>query len=111
MFLKRILFISTILASFFIASSAFAISLQDAKQQGLVGEQPNGYLAAVSSATAEVNQLIAKINSERKKAYQAIAAKNGTPLSSVEKVAGKTAIEKTQPGHYFRDTAQVWHKK
>ena len=91
-------------------STAFALSLQQAKQQGLVGEQPNGYLAAVQPS-AEVTALVNQINSERRKRYQSIAKKNGTALQSVEQLAGRAAIQKTAPGQYYRDAAMNWQRK
>ena len=72
---------------------ASALDLRQAKSEGLVGETPGGYLAAV-------NSLINDINSRRKAAYQNIAKKNGTPLSTVEQLAGKKAIDETPAGQY-----------
>jgi len=42
---------------------AFAISLDAAKAQGLVGEKPDGYIGAVGSASPEVSALIRELNS------------------------------------------------
>ena len=88
---------------------AFALELQDAKAQGLVGETPSGYLEAVKS-TPEADQLVKEINAKRKIHYQEIAKKNNTPLSTVEKMAGKKALEKTPAGQYIKAGGQ-WKKK
>lgn len=98
-----------IVASTFIASAAFALSLDDAKQQGLVGEQITGYLGTVK-ATAEASALVADINGKRKAKYREIAQRNGASLESVEKLAGKTAIEKTAAGHYI-NLGNGWQQK
>ena len=99
----------SLIASLFIANAAFALSLTEAKQQGLVGEQITGYLGTVT-ATPETNALVKDINSKRKKKYQEIAQRNGTSLESVEQLAGKTAIEKTPAGQ-FVNMGSGWQKK
>ena len=80
----------------------FALSLADAKSQGLVGEQPSGYLGAVGQSTGKVDALIKDINAKRRNAYKDIASKNKTPLSEIEKLAGKKAMEKTPSGQYIK---------
>jgi uncharacterized protein YdbL (DUF1318 family) len=91
---------------------SWAIGLEDAKRQGLVGEQPNGYLeAVVSNPSAEVKALIADINAKRRQQYQQVAKTNGTSLEVVETLAGKKAIEKTPPGQYVRSPSGRWIKK
>jgi uncharacterized protein YdbL (DUF1318 family) len=89
---------------------AFAIDLQAAKDQGLVGETPAGYLEAVSSPSPEVKALIESINAQRKAKYQEIATRNNTSLQAVEQLAGKKAIEKSEPGSYIK-LGGAWQKK
>ncbi len=89
--------------------AAFALDLQTAKAQGLVGETLTGYLAPVK-ATPEVRQLVKTINTKRKALYKKIALRNGTSLQAVEQLAGKKAIEKTPPGHFIK-TDDGWRKK
>jgi len=89
---------------------AFAMELQDAKDQGLVGETTTGYLEAVKAPTPEVKALIGDINGKRKAHYQGIAAKNNTPLATVESMAGDKAIEKSKAGHYVKQGGE-WRKK
>ena len=94
------------------ASSAFALSLDAAKDQGLVGETPSGYLAAVSDdPPAAVQALVRNINEKRRARYQEIAKKNDIAVGDVEKLAGKKAIEKTPPGQYVRKPSGEWVKK
>ena len=91
--------------------AALAADLQQVKNNGLVGEQLNGYLGLVSAdATAEVRALVADVNARRKAKYEAIAAQNSTRLETVELLAGKKAIEKTRPGNYVQ-SASGWKKK
>ncbi len=93
-------------------TSAWALSLDEAKAIGLVGEQPNGYLAAVEGQSSpEVNALIQSVNQQRQQRYQDIAKKNSTTLAAVEVLAGKTAIKKTSPGNYIQLPSGQWTKK
>ena len=89
---------------------AYSVDLQTAKSQGLVGETPEGYLAAIKSPSAETKALIESINLKRKQKYQEIAARNKTSLQTVEQLAGKKAIEKSKPGSYIKQGGS-WQKK
>lgn len=92
--------------------TAWALSLDDAKAKGLVGERTNGYLGAVSgNASSDVQRLIASVNQQRKQRYQEIAKRNKTNLQAVEVLAGKTAIKKTKPGNYIQLPSGQWAKK
>lgn len=92
-------------------SNAWALSLQDAKAQNLVGEQANGYLGAPTSSSAEVNYLITDINAKRKAEYERIANSTGTPLSTVESMAGQKAIADTLSGRYIKPSGSGWTMK
>jgi len=96
--------------SFLVVAEVMAIDLGAAKSQGLVGETPSGYLAAVGAASGEVNQLINQINGKRRAEYNNIAKKNGISLNSVEALAGKKAIDKSRPGEYVQ-VGGKWRKK
>lgn len=90
----------------------WSTTLDEAKSQGLVGEQTDGYLGVVSTkAPSDVKMLIADINQKRKSEYQAIAQRNKTELQAVEALAAKTAIERTAPGQYVRLPSGEWVKK
>lgn len=94
-----------------LVSPAYALSLEQAKSQGLVGETPGGYLAPVSAPNAEVQALINDINSKRRQKYAEIAAKNGTSLTVVEGLAGKRAIAETPAGQFVQNASGAWQKK
>jgi uncharacterized protein YdbL (DUF1318 family) len=103
-------------AVFAISLPVMAMDLQQAmsalgaaKTQGLVGEQPNGYLGVVGSS-AQAKEIAELINKARKAEYQKLAAKNGIQLADVEAIAGKKAIEKTDPGQFIYLNGQ-WQKK
>lgn len=91
---------------------AFGISLDEAKQQGLLGERLDGYLGiAKPSASPDTVSLMKDINNKRREVYKGIAAKNGTVLSAVEALAGQKAIEKTPSGQFIMQPNGTWTPK
>lgn len=109
--MKRFFALMTVLLAV-IATPAFAISLDDAKAKGLVGERIDGYIGSVSSnPSAEVSTLVSDINAARKAEYAKIAKRNGQPVSVVEKLAAAKLIERTWTGHYYMDGAGNWERK
>ena len=93
-----------------ITFSAWAISLDQAKQQGLVGEMASGYLGVVVSSP-EVKSLVADVNQKRKEFYLDIARKNKLTIKQVTALAGEKAIAKTQSGHLIKLSSGGWIKK
>jgi uncharacterized protein YdbL (DUF1318 family) len=92
--------------------TAWALTLDEAKQDGLVGEDASGYIAAVSTKPSkEVKALVDDINARRRAEYERIAAANGINVEDVEKLAGKKAIEKSPSGDYVRLPGEDWRKK
>ena len=88
----------------------FALSLEEAKTKGLVGEKNTGYLGAVNPANPEAQALAEEINKKRRQAYQDIARRDGASMGTVESLAGEKAIEKTKPGNYVEGPSG-WMKK
>ncbi|RBP33988.1 hypothetical protein DET50_101331 [Marinobacter pelagius] len=95
---------------------ALAMSLEEAKQQldtakqsGLVGETPTGYLAVVK-ADGNAREIVDAINEARRQEYSRIAAKHNIPVAEVEAVAGKKAVEKTPAGQFVR-VGDKWVRK
>jgi len=87
-----------------------ALTLEEAKTKGLVGEKSNGYLGVVAAGNAEAQALTNDINQKRRQAYQEIARRDGANLSTVEMLAGEKAIEKTRPGNMVEGPGG-WVKK
>ena len=91
---------------------AFGVTLDEAKQQGLLGERPDGYLGlAKPSSSPDTVKLMKDINNKRRDVYKGIAEKNGTALSAVETLAGKKAIEKTPSGQLIMQPNGTWLPK
>ncbi|MDX1404780.1 MAG: YdbL family protein [Woeseiaceae bacterium] len=95
-----------------VLQNAWAIDLDDAKEQGLVGEANTGYLAAVQSpASAEVRALIADVNGKRKAEFERTAEKTGATVEQVANRFYELAVQKTAAGHYYQDRSGRWQKK
>jgi uncharacterized protein YdbL (DUF1318 family) len=95
-----------------LAGPAFAITLDEAKDQGVIGEQPDGYLGVVRPpASPEVAGLVESVNARRRARYETIAADNGIEVRQVELLAGKKAIERTADGHWVRLPDGSWVPK
>ena len=111
----RRFFVTLFISLLTISAAAMAANespLTQPKAEGLIGEQADGYVGFVTqNVPADVRRLVDDVNAKRRAGYQQIAAKQGTPLSEVEKVGGKTAIEKTLRGNYVRDLNGNWYKK
>ncbi|PSJ41079.1 YdbL family probable chaperone protein [Zobellella taiwanensis] len=90
--------------------SAWALDLQQAKQQGLIGEQLNGLVGAVQSSP-QVNVIVGDINRKRLEGYQEIARKTGTSLAVVQSRAGQLNIERTPGGQYVQLADGSWRRK
>lgn len=92
-------------------ATAHAIDLSSAKQEGLVGEKPDGLVAAVSpNAPAAVQKLIAETNQGRLKVYAETAAKQNIPVSQVQAIAAQKLIERAPSGQYVMVNGQ-WVQK
>ena len=91
-------------------SSASALSLEEAKAKGLVGEKPNGYLGVVAPSGGEVQALTNDVNQKRRQAYEDIARRNRTQLDAVEALAGEKAIQNTKLGNFVEGPGG-WMKK
>lgn len=91
---------------------AFGITLDDAKQQGQLGERPDGYMGIVKPPSSpDTVNLMKDINNKRRDVYKGIAQKNGTALPAVEALAGKKAIEKTPSGQFIMQPNGTWVRK
>ena len=93
-----------------ISTAAWAMTLQQAKSEGYLGEQLNGYLGQVrpNPAAAEV---MLEVNAKRKAHYEKIAKENGVSVTFVEQQVGAKAIEAAQVGEYVQGADGNWQKK
>jgi len=98
--------------SLLLVPSSFAITLQEAKAEGLVGEQMDGYVGlVVNNVPAEVRALVRDVNAERRQRYQEIAQENGISVEQVTAVAYERAVQATRSGHYIQNASGRWVQK
>ena len=91
---------------------AEASSLDDLKSEGEIGEQTDGYVAAVdASPSAEVRGVVADVNTKRRAKYTEIAAKNGTDVDTVGQLAGEKLVKRAASGTYIRKPGGSWKKR
>ena len=89
---------------------AVALTLNEAREQGRVGETLNGYLGAIKQ-DAETLALVAKINASREQVYQQLADKNQLTREEVARLAGQKLVNKAGRGEYVRGLNGQWLKK
>ena len=95
-----------------LSTSADALTLDEARAQGLIGEQSNGYLGLVpGQSNAAAAALVQQINAKRRAAYQSVADDHGTSLGSVEALAGRKLIGRLGAGQWFQDQGGQWRRR
>ena len=92
--------------------AGFALTLQEAKNDGLIGELQSGYLGlVVESVPAEVIALVRDVNNQRRDLYRQIAQQNNITVEQVAALAFGKAVEATPAGQYLQDASGAWVKK
>ncbi|MDJ2539369.1 YdbL family protein [Salmonella enterica] len=90
--------------------SVWALTLDEARKQGRVGETLNGYLVALKN-DAETQKLVLDINHARRASYQQLADSNHLPVDEVAKMAGQKLVERARPGEYVQGINGKWMRK
>ncbi len=112
MFDGRTTLLGIVAAMVLMASIALAGSLDRPKQEGLIGERPDGYVGfVVDVVPAEVKKLVDRINQERRVEYQGVADETGTSLEAVEALFGEKLIARQPPGTYVMTADGTWISK
>ncbi|ELN2737244.1 YdbL family protein [Pluralibacter gergoviae] len=93
-----------------VCQSAQALTLEQARAEGRVGETLSGYLAPVAQ-DADTQALVARINAARSASYQQLASQNNVSVNEVAKMAGQKLVARAQPGEYVRGLNGQWLKK
>ncbi|MDN8598706.1 YdbL family protein [Citrobacter sp. S2-9] len=100
----------TVLILSLLSGNVMALTLNDARTQGRVGETLNGYLVALKN-DAETQTLVTKINEARSASYQQLAETNHISVDQVAKMAGQKLVERAKPGEYVQGINGKWMKK
>ncbi|MEA3060256.1 MAG: uncharacterized protein QOJ94_37 [Sphingomonadales bacterium] len=97
------------------ASVAYAMqgdAAAELRASGQAGEQADGYLGVVGSASAALRSQVDSVNIKRRAYYTDLAAKRG---AKIEEVAATTACElfrtKVGSGQYYRLPDGVWRQR
>lgn len=97
-------------AALTVSATAWSLTIDQAKQQGRVGETLSGYLAPVKQ-DKETLDFVNSINQGRTAKYQEIADKNNTKVNDVARMAGQKLVERAAPGEYVRGINGMWTQK
>jgi hypothetical protein len=101
-----------LLCSGLFAGPAFALSLNEAKAEGLVGEKIDGFVGTVvADPSAEVRELVERVNRQRRQKYDEVAKERGVPLDAVAKITGEKQLERTPAGQYVAGADGRWRQK
>ncbi|GLR09274.1 amine metabolic protein ydbL [Mixta theicola] len=92
------------------APQAQALTLDEARQQGRVGETLSGYLAP-RQQDAETQALIAHINQQREQRYRDVAQRNNLPTADVARIAGAKLVQRAAVGEYVQGVNGRWIRK
>lgn len=85
--------------------------LEKAKQEGVVGEQVNGYLGLVKGTAPDaVRKAMDEVNNQRKNLYQKRAKAQGTDATTYAAVVGKKQVAREPKGHWVR-SERGWERK
>ena len=87
-----------------VSSNVMALTLDEARTQGRVGETFYGYLV-------ETEKLVADINAERKASYQQLAKQNNVSVDDIAKLAGQKLVARAKPGEYVQGINGKWVRK
>ncbi len=90
--------------------SAWALTLDDARQQGRAGETLSGYLAA-RQQDEETLALVKRINAGRMQQYARVAQQNSLTTSEVARIAGEKLVNRAGSGEYVRGINGQWLQK
>jgi uncharacterized protein YdbL (DUF1318 family) len=108
--IRAMLGLAILSSSLLFSSMAFALTLEQAKQQGRVGETLSGYLAPVKK-DPETLALVEQINIARTEKYQEVAQKNHISTEDVAKLAGQKLVNRAAAGEYVRGINGQWMQR
>ena len=86
---------------------AVALTLGEARAQGLVGELPNGYIATRRNGPG-VTGLVESVNRQRRQRYRQISAETNAPMAAVEQQAGQALIRRLPSGGWYMNPQNQW---
>nr|EFZ2304186.1 YdbL family protein [Shigella boydii]EFZ6210629.1 YdbL family protein [Shigella boydii]EFZ6297012.1 YdbL family protein [Shigella boydii]EFZ6325305.1 YdbL family protein [Shigella boydii]EFZ8838882.1 YdbL family protein [Shigella boydii] len=107
--MKKILLVVVWIISL-MSSNVMALTLDEARSQGRVGETLNGYLVALKT-DAETQTLVKDINEARNRSYQQLAKQNNVSTEDIAKLVGQKLVERAKPGEFVQGINGKWLRK
>lgn len=101
---------TALLLALLITPAAWALTLDEARQQGRVGETLSGFIAA-RQQDDETLALVKRINDGRTQQYQRVAQQNNLTTSEVARIAGEKLVNRAGSGEYVRGINGQWLRK
>ncbi len=109
---RRLLALIMILGISGVSAPALALTLDEARARGWVGEKPDGYVALVRpDAPEEAKALVERVNAERRRIYEELARKQGVSVEVVAAITARKIIERLPSGTYVMDAEGRWVRK
>jgi uncharacterized protein len=99
-----------LLLALLLVPSAWALTLDQARQQGRVGETLSGYIAA-RQQDSETLALVTRINEGRSQQYQRVAQQNNLTTGEVARIAGEKLVNRAGSGEYVQGINGQWLQK
>lgn len=110
--MKKFMLLVTLLVSTMLSGFALALTLDEAKAQGLVGEKTDGYIGAVvANPNAEVQALIKSTNDGRRQVYADLAKRNNITIEAVGLLSAEKLYASAASGAYLQNKSGGWDRK
>lgn len=93
------------------SSNVMALTLDEARSQGLVGETFSGYIELVQPNNKQAQALVNEVNQARRAKYAEIAKTNQVTPAAVAKMAGEKLVSRANAGEYVKGINGQWVKK
>lgn len=111
--MNRGFFTSGIAALIALGLAAPAMAQRDpayeaARENGTIGEKPDGYLGIVSGGDGALQKLVSDINLKRKQVYTNRASAEGSTVEQFAFTAGCNTIARTKPGEKYQAPDGSW---
>jgi uncharacterized protein len=108
----KLYMILSLLLGLAVSGTAWALTLDEAKTAGLVGEKLDGYVGIVAAnPSPDLQELVASTNDGRRKVYQEQAERNGITVEAVGIVSAEKLQEKAPAGQFVQVPSGQWQKK
>jgi uncharacterized protein YdbL (DUF1318 family) len=93
------------------SSQAIAQSLDAARASGMIGERYDGYAVARGTATPAMRNLVASVNSQRRKIYAQRAREQKISADKVGKLYAVKIVAKAPKGTWIQSQSGAWKRK